>query len=489
MRLDARAPLVAGAAAVSRNVQEPTEAVEALELMAEATERAADDAGARSLLGRVSAVIVPKGLWGYPDPGRALADRFGARDARTILAEVGVLQTTLFARAADAIANGADVVLVAGGEARHRAQLARRAGIDAPETAQGDVEPDVVLRPADDIVHPVEVARNLLMPVHAYACMESRWRAEQRMTVDEHRRDLAELWHRFSRVAVDNSDAWDRTEHTVDELVGSASSMVAFPYTRRHTSQWNVDQAAAILFCSAEAAEAAGVPSDRFVFPHAVADSNHMVPVVARARLHRSPQFGIAGRRALDLAAVGIDDVAHLELYSCFPIAVRVQCDEIGIDPSRDLTRTGGMAFAGGPLNSFVLQALARIVAVLRADPGSRALVTAVSGMITKQGASVWSTEPPPDCFRFADVTADAQVATERREVQPDATGDATVAACTVVHDRQGPVQSVAICELPDGARTVAVTGDSSVMESMEIDEWCGRRVHIPSPGVLAGTP
>jgi acetyl-CoA C-acetyltransferase len=487
MRLDRRAPLVAGAAAVSRRCEDPSEAVEALDLMAEAAEQAADDAGARSLLGRVSSVIVPKGMWGYGDPGRVLANRFRARDARTIGAEIGVLQTTLFARAAEEIANGADVVLVVGGEARHSAQQARRAGLDAPETVQGDVEPDVVLRPADDIVHPVEIARNLVMPVHAYACMESRWRAEHGMTVDEHRRDLAELWHRFSRVAVENPDAWDRTEHTVDELVGSASNMTAFPYAKRHTSQWNVDQAAAILFCSAEAARAAGVPSDRFVFPHAVADSNHMVPVVARAEPHRSPQFGIAGRRALGLAAVGVDDVAHLELYSCFPIAVRVQCDEIGIEPDRRLTQTGGMAFAGGPLNSFVLQALARMVEVLRADPGSRALVTAVSGMITKQGASVWSTEPPADGFRFADVTGDAQVVTERRDVRPDATGDATVAACTVVHDRQGPVQSVAICECEDGARTVAATEDSSVMASMESDEWCGRRVHIPSPGVLAG--
>jgi acetyl-CoA C-acetyltransferase len=308
------------------------------------------------------------------------------------------------------------------------------------------------------------------------------------MTVDEHRRDLAELLHRFSRVAVDNPDAWDRTEHTVDELVGTASNrMAAFPYTKRHTSQWNVDQAAAILLCSAEAAQAAGVTPDRFVFPHAVAESNHMLPVVARAEPHRSPQFGIAGRRALDLAGVGIDDVAHLELYSCFPIAVRVQCDEIGIDPTRELTRTGGMAFAGGPLNSFVLQALVRMVAVLRADPGSRALVTAVSGMITKQGASVWSTEPPAEGFRCADVTVDAQAATEHRDVRPDATGDATVAACTVVHDRAGPAQSIAICDLPGGARTVAVTADPSVMASMETDEWCGRRVHLASPGVLTG--
>ena len=58
-----------------------------------------------------------------------LAERFGASGARTEIAEFGVLQTTLLGRAAADIAAGrADVVLVTGGEARHRMQRARAAG-------------------------------------------------------------------------------------------------------------------------------------------------------------------------------------------------------------------------------------------------------------------------------------------------------------------------------------------------------------------------
>ena len=37
--------------------------------------------------------------------------------------------------------------------------------------------------------------------------------------------------------------------------------------------------------------------------------------------------------------------------------AVEVFAAELGIDPARDLTVTGGMPFAGGPLNNYVLQA------------------------------------------------------------------------------------------------------------------------------------
>ena len=46
------------------------------------------------------------------------------------------------------------------------------------------------------------------------------------------------------------------------------------------------------------------------------------------------------------------------EVYSCFPAAVRVQQRELGLDPDGTPTLTGGMAFAGGPFNHFVLQSL-----------------------------------------------------------------------------------------------------------------------------------
>ena len=71
---------------------------------------------------------------------------------------------------------------------------------------------------------------------------------------------------------------------------------------------------------------------------------------------------------ALEHAGVDIDAIEHLELYSCFPAAVRVQARELGIDAARRLTLSGGMAFAGGPLNNFVLQALVRMVGALRRD-------------------------------------------------------------------------------------------------------------------------
>ena len=61
--------------------------------------------------------------------------------------------------------------------------------------------------------------------------------------------------------------------------------MLAAPYTKLHCSQWNVDQAAGFVLCSTAAADRAGVPQDRRVYPRAFAESNHMLAVSKRAEL------------------------------------------------------------------------------------------------------------------------------------------------------------------------------------------------------------
>ena len=76
-----------------------------------------------------------------------------------------------------------------------------------------------------------------------------------------------------------------------------------------------------------------------------------------REDLHSSPAIRFAARAALDATGAGIDDVAHLDVYSCFPSAVQIGCRELGIDPfadARPLTVTGGLTFAGGPGNNYV---------------------------------------------------------------------------------------------------------------------------------------
>ncbi len=481
MRLDPRTPVLVGVGAIQQKLDDPLQALEPIELMIAAVDRAAADSGCRALLERADSIRVPRGFWDYSDPGRLIAARCGAKHARTQLAEIGVLQTTLFGVAVAAIASGEeDIALIAGGEAKYRALRAQMSGVEAPLTAQHGAEPDSVLRPAHEIWSQREADLGLLMPVNQYSIMENALRHAEGLSLDQHRHEIAELWAGFSRVAAENPQAWTRTPVSAADIAvaGDRNRMLAFPYGRLHNSQWNVDQAAALILCSVAVARAAGIPESKWVFPLALSESNHMLPLSQRRELHRSHGFRIAAARALDLAGRRIEEINHFELYSCFPIAVRIQQRELGVPADRALTVTGGMAFAGGPLNNFVLQAMVRMAEILRADRGSTGMVTAVSGMLTKQGVSLWSTQPPVAACRFEDVSPEVAAATQVVEVVDDYEGPATIASYTVIYESGTPSRAVLICDLPD-QRTLVAVPDPARAKAMSEREMCGQVVHV----------
>jgi acetyl-CoA C-acetyltransferase len=479
MPQDPRTPVLVGAAVVQQRCEDPRDAHGAVDLMGIALERAAEDAGSRDLLARADAIRAARGFWSDANPCRALGERFGAK-ARTQVAEIGVLQTTLLGRAAADIAAGhADVVLVTGAEAKYRSLRAQIEGLTLPETDTGDAPPDEVLRPHGDILSAAELEAGLAMPVQQYAVIENALRHAEGQSIAAHRDEVAELWAAMSRVAADNPHAWSRQSRSAQAIRNSddGNRMLAFPYTKLHNSQWNVDQAAGLILCSLETARSLGIPHHRRVFPLAVADANVMVPLSERRDLHRCPGFLHAGERALDRAAVTRDEVTHRELYSCFPVAVRVQQRELGLDPAAETTVTGGMAFAGGPLNNFVLQALVKMVEVLRADPGAVGMVNAVSGILTKQGVSLWSSEARGR-FGFDDVSEATEADLPRVAVAPKADGVGVVASYTVLYEGGAPNRTVGFVDLDDGRRTIAAGAAELAAEAVTA-ELCGARVRV----------
>jgi len=486
--MDERTAVLVGTAAVSQRFDDPTDAVEATALMRRALDAALDDtdAGAATHLNdRIDEIIVPEGIWGYRNPGRLVLDGRSPA-ARTVVADIGITQQHVFSRAANLIADGqADVVVIAAGEAKYRSLRARILGTTAPETPSTD-EPDVRLHPHDEVLTHLEIHRCLAAPTHQYAVMESAIRHDAGRSVDEHALHVAELVSSFSAVAATNSDAWTRTPMTAADI--TAAPMVAEPYTKPCCSQWNVDQASAFVLCSVGFARTASIATDRWVFPWAGSESNLMVPLTERAELHRSPAIAAVGAALADTTGIHLNDIELLEIYSCFPAAVQMQCRELGIDPaSRPLTVTGGMHFAGGPLNSFSLQALVRIVPMLRAEPSATALVTSVSGMVTKFGAGIWSATPPPTPFANVDVTETARTTTDTRTIDPDYAGSATVAGYTVGHRSGAPVETVVIVDTPTGTRAVAASTNPDVVEALRNDEWCGRTVTVGGATLLGG--
>ncbi|HXY91521.1 MAG TPA: acetyl-CoA acetyltransferase [Acidimicrobiia bacterium] len=476
--MDPRTPVLAGVGVAQQRVDDPDVAVEAIELMASACERAAP----ASLLAAAQSIAVPRGTWRYHDPGRLLADRFGA-DAHTVVGEIGVLQQTLVTRACATIAAGdLDVALVVGGEAKYRDLRARIAGTRARETEPTTAAPDERLAPEAEIVPRIEIAAGLTIPAAQYAVVETAWRASRGLGVEEHRQELARWWAGWSEIAAANPDAWRRDPVTPDFLArpSAENPMYCSPYTRWHCSQWNVDQAAALLVCSWEAARRHRVDPDALLFPVAAVESNSTVPLSRRAALHRAPAVAAGAERLAELAGVHPRDADALDLYSCFPSAVQVQAAELGLGPDRVGTVTGGMAFAGGPLDNYTFQSLAKMAEVLRSAPGTIGLVTCISGMITKHGMALWSARPAAAGFRVADVSDAASRRTTVLDLAPDHDGAARIDGCSVVHARDGtPERALVVATTDEGRRCVAASVDPSIARDMVDEEWVGRRVRV----------
>ena len=484
MKPDPSAPLIVGAGAIQQRFDDPARADDALTLMRRALEAAADDAGSRALLDAATVLMLPQGTWRGADPAAVVTP--WNRTMRTVVADIGVLQQTLVSKACASVAAGeADIVLVCGGEAKHRALRATITGVSASDAAADASPAHAVerLTPAHEIITREEVARGLPVPARQYALIDTALRRYDGLDPRRHVAALADLQARFSAIAAENPDAWNRAGSSAASI--SAAPMLAWPYTKLHCSQWNVDQAAGLIICSNAAADRYGIAADRRVFAHLGVESNLMVPVTLRGEIHRSPAVAVIGRAVHEHVGVAPADIELLDLYSCFPAAVRVQVAELGIDPARDLTLTGGMTFGGGPLNNYTLQALVRMAHLARATPTATALVTNVSGMLTKFGASVWSCTPPTRPFAALDVTEAATAATPTTSLDPDHAGTADVVTYTVAFDKGEPIQGIVVGETSDGTRVLATTTDAPTMQDMTETDWCARRVTVSGPDLL----
>lgn len=397
-----------------------------------------------------------------------------ATQAETLLAHVGVLQQTLIGEACRRIAEGeADTTLVAGGEAGYRLQRYAAAGLTAPES-QDDDEPHQVLSPQQELRHPAELRAGLTMPVGLYAMVDSAFRHRRQRELHAHRHDVDSLYARLTEIAAGNPQAWDRRERDVEAFTPAAHNpMHAFPYTKWHCSNWSVDQASALLFMSQRKAESLGIPRDRWVFPLASTEANHMVPVSARAELGDCPGAEIAGREALEGAGVSAQALDYVDLYSCFPIALLLYAQALGLPQGRDLSVTGGMSFGGGPYNNYVLQSTARMAQLLR-ERGGIGLNSSVSGIVTKQGFGIWSSQAPRRAFHWADVTSRVAAEVGAREVVQGADGTARIAAYTVLGSKSGTATGIAILDLPDGRRAVATSTDAQLLATLQSTECVG---------------
>jgi acetyl-CoA C-acetyltransferase len=489
--VDPRTPVLIGTGQLSHRVDRGEAPLEPVDLVVEAARRAATDTGAgdAALTGIDAIHIVSMLSWRYRDPGALVAERVGAAPRDTSLSGMGgnSPQTLVNQTCLDIQAGRADLVLLGGAEAWRTRMAARSADQPLDWTVQDDDVPKARASTADVAMSaPGEQARGVVMPVQVYPIFEQAHRIGLGRSLEDHLVVISELWSSFSEVASTNPHAWIQRHWSAEEIrtPSEDNRWIGFPYTKVMNSNNAVEQGAAVLLCSAERAAALGVPRDRWVFPHSGTDAHDHYFPSEREDLGASPAMRLAGRAALDLAGIGVDDLAHVDLYSCFPSAVEIAARELGLGLDRQLTVTGGLSFAGGPWNNYVMHSIAAMSDVLRGDPGSLGLVTANGGFITKHAFGVYSTEPPATPFRHAEPQAEVD-ALPRRVLNEAPDGPIEVEAWTVVHGREGPQTGLVVGLLADGQRAWGTTADADQMHTMVTEELGGRKIDLTPDGAF----
>lgn len=499
MSIDDRTPIFVGVAQVEQREDDPSIAKEPLQLMVEAVQAAAADCGNPQVLGNVDSVRVIRGIWGYGNPARAVAERIGASGAETGLTSLGgnYVQSMTNRSFLDIQSGKKEVIVVTGGECGRTQSRAKKAGIDLswnpltrepganPTTRDDGDAPDMFLGSNKVTRHEAESRRGIQFPIQFYPMFETALRHANGESVEGHLERVSELWAGFNKVAVDNPNAWIRKPLSAEEIRTPSPSNrpISYPYTKLMNSNNSVDQGAALILTSVGKARALGISEDRWVYPHAGTEAWDHLYVSERDNLHTSPAIRVASQKLFELTGFRPEDMDHVDLYSCFPAAVQVSANEIGLSQRRPLTVTGGLTFAGGPLNNYVMHSVARTVDLLRQNPGSRGLVTANGGLLTKHALCIYSTDAPDQPFAWADLQPEVD-AMPRRSVELEHDGEATIESYVVMYDSKAqPSMAHVACLLDGGERTWANVTEHDTVVAMTKQEFCGRTGKVDGAG------
>lgn len=459
---DERLPVVAAVGQAVDREGEPS-AVDLAETAARTALEAAP--GLHAAIGRVSFVgIVGPGPYNAA-PAAELSRRLGFKGAACEVTTIGgnSPQWLVNRAAADVAAGRVEGVLIAGGEA----MVSNRPARPRPEGVPAGA--DAVVGDDRFGVGPAETAIGLVLPAHIYPMLESVLAARAGRSHAEHRAVLGGLLAPFSEQAAKHPYAWMPEVLTAEQIAEPSpdNRVVAEPYTKRMNAFLRVNQGAALVVTSLGAARAAGVADDAVFVASGASAADVWLPS-ARPDLGRSPGIATAGRGALHAAGVSIDDIGHLDLYSCFPVAVELAALELGIElaDGRGLTVTGGLPYFGGPGNNYVTHAIATMVERLR-EGGGHGLATGLGWYVTKHAAGVYSTEPPAGGFRLGDTEDEqARIDASALPVANEFAGRATVEAATVVYGRDGSVTSApVIATTVDGVRVVAAASSDGLAD------------------------
>jgi acetyl-CoA C-acetyltransferase len=419
----------------------------------------------------------------------SIARRLGATPRTAVWASVGGdTPQTLVSEFCERIASGSlRVALVVGSEAISTSKhlIAHGLAADWAESIDAPVE-DRGLG-LEELSTPYTRQHGLVQASTSYAVFEHARRARLGMTRKDYAREMGRLFAPFSTVAAKNPYSTAPVEYSAEALVAVSerNRVISDPYTRLLVARDQVNQAAAVLIASTDAARELGIDPGKWVYLHGYSRVKER-EIMSREDLGASAGARLACRAALAAASVSLDDVAFFDLYSCFPIAVFNICDGLGLstnDP-RGLTVTGGLPYFGGPGNSYSMHAIASMVEKLRERSGTFGLVGANGGHMSKYAVGIYSTRPA-EFVRCDSAALQAQVdELPAPSVADEADGPATIESYTVTHSKAGPSKAVVVGRLDGtGERFLANTHDEDdrTLQAMTEEDPLGAAIHVRS--------
>lgn len=479
-----RRPVIVGIAQSSQKLEDPRLALSPLDLMEKSIRAAAEDAGAPHLVDAIDAIAVPRGVWRYGDPGRLLAERLGVPGARSIFGALsGHIVQVLVDRACREIEAGRmDVVALAGGESENsRRRLERRGEKPAWNDAIAGT-PDEKIGRFDYVRMHEEERAGLVNATTMFGLCETALRRTLGETPAAHRDRIARLQAGMSRIASRHPEAWIREPVDAARIrePGPGNRMVNYPYTKLMTSNISVDQSAAFIVCSSEAADRFGVPAEKRIHLRAATEMSFGTSLKERIALHEHPGQQLAARRVLELAGLTPGELDHVDTYSCFPFAVQAGAAALGVGLDPLPSVTGGMTFFGGPLGSYVMHSKVTLFERLRAEPGTVGVVGSLGGHYAHFGYGVYSTDPGDAPSPRIEDVGDAFAALPRRPATEGREGPMTIESYTVDVGHEGPRRATFTALTDDGVRVFARSEDPALMKALLADEdVCDRRARV----------
>ena len=289
-------------------------------------------------------------------PGRPARDRLGVDPARRHYSGIGgtTPQVLLQDAAARILAGNAErVALVVGAEALATQAAARRRGSatrELPAGGQASV-------PVGGAVPPGRGRARRVPAWLTFAMFDNARRGHLGVGLAEYRREIAGMMAPMTDIAAANPNAWFPVARGVDDIL-SRGRRTAWSATRT-PSTWSsvmdVDMAAALLRHEPRGSRRLGVPADRRVYLRGWCYATDPVYVAEHPELWRSPAMAAASGEALRVAGVGVDDVAHLDLYSASRSReLRARRARHRPRRPRPLTVTGGLPYHGGPASNYM---------------------------------------------------------------------------------------------------------------------------------------